>query len=77
LQALREIRALPDAVGAHACECRHPEMGRLPDGVCLACGLEVLPISPRPGRSQQQSIHTPQLQRASGLSPGVGRALRI
>ena len=56
LKTLREINALPDAIGAHACECGHPEMRRLPDGVyrCPACGLEVLPISPpRPGRSRQ------------------------
>ena len=56
LKALREISALPDAVGTHACECGHPEMRRLPGGVyrCPACGLEVLPISPpRPGSSRQ------------------------
>jgi hypothetical protein len=48
LQTLREIRALPDAVGAHACECGLPEMRRLLDGVyrCPACGSEVLPILP-------------------------------
>lgn len=46
LETLQEIIALPDAVGAHACECGHPEMRCLPDGVyrCPACGLEVLPI---------------------------------
>ena len=46
LKALRGISALPDAMGAHACECGHPEMRRLPDGVyrCPACGLEVLPV---------------------------------
>ena len=56
VKALREIKALPDAMGAHACECGHPEMRLLPDGVyrCPACGSEVLPISPpRPGRSRQ------------------------
>jgi ribosomal protein L37AE/L43A len=43
------ISKLPDAVGGHACECGHPEMRRLPDGVywCPACGSEVMPISPR------------------------------
>jgi ribosomal protein L37AE/L43A len=38
-----------------ACECGHPEMRRLPDGVywCPACGSEVPPVSPpRPGRSR-------------------------
>jgi ribosomal protein L37AE/L43A len=56
LKTLREISALPDAIGSHTCECGHPDMRRLPDGVyrCPACALEVLPISPpRPGTSRQ------------------------
>jgi ribosomal protein L37AE/L43A len=46
LEALRSISALPGALGNHACECGHPEMRRLPDGVfhCSACGSEVLPL---------------------------------
>jgi ribosomal protein L37AE/L43A len=46
LEALKEIASLPDARGKHACECGHPEMRLLPDGVfrCPACGAEVLPI---------------------------------
>lgn len=46
LETLRQIIGLPDSLGAHACECGHPEMRRLPDGVfhCPACGSEVLPI---------------------------------
>ena len=46
LEDLRSISALPDAFGSCACECGHPEMRRLPDGVfhCPACGSEVLPI---------------------------------
>ncbi len=42
------INQLPDAVGRHACECGHPEMRRLPDGVyrCPACAAEVTPVSP-------------------------------
>lgn len=49
LEILREIVGLPDALGSHACECGHPEMRRLPDGVfhCPACGSEVLPIEDR------------------------------
>jgi ribosomal protein L37AE/L43A len=45
LQTLHGIAGLPDALGRHACECGHPEMRRLPDGVyrCPACGSEVLP----------------------------------
>jgi transposase-like protein len=33
LRMLEQIVALPDALGAHACECGHTEMRRLPDGV--------------------------------------------
>ena len=33
LGTLREIVGLPDALGAHPCECAHPEMRVLPDGV--------------------------------------------
>lgn len=49
LATLLGIVELPDAVGGHACECGHPEMRRLPDGVywCPACGSEVLPVSPQ------------------------------
>ena len=45
LETIRQIAALPDAVGEHACECGHPEMRLLPDGIyrCPACGSEVLP----------------------------------
>jgi ribosomal protein L37AE/L43A len=46
LQTLRCITDLPDAFGRHACDCGHPEMRRLPDGVyrCPACGSEVIPV---------------------------------
>ena len=45
-RTLEQIATLPDVLGAHACECGHPEMRRLPDGVfhCPACGSEVLPL---------------------------------
>ena len=45
-RTLERIATLPDAVGAHACECGHPEMRKLPDGVlhCPACGSEVVPL---------------------------------
>jgi ribosomal protein L37AE/L43A len=47
LEIIRQIAALPDAVGEHACECGHPEMRLLPDGIyrCPACGSEVLPAA--------------------------------
>lgn len=46
LEVLRQIVALPGAIGAHACECGHPKMRELPDGVlhCPACGSEVGPF---------------------------------
>jgi hypothetical protein len=45
LEIIRQIAALPDAVGDHAHERSHPEMRLLPDGIhrCLACGSEILP----------------------------------
>lgn len=59
LQTLEQIMALTDATGSHPCECGHPEMRRLPDGVyhCPACGSEVLPMgaSEAGGRSQDHS----------------------
>jgi ribosomal protein L37AE/L43A len=47
LVTLVQISALPLAVGRHACECGHPEMRLLPDGVyrCPACASEVTPVS--------------------------------
>ena len=46
IETLEQIAGLPDALGEHACECGHPEMRRLPDGVfhCPACGSEVVPL---------------------------------
>jgi ribosomal protein L37AE/L43A len=60
LEALRQIVALPDALGTHACEeCAHPEMRRLPDGTfhCPACRSEVLPIdaSATPSRAEEHA----------------------
>ena len=53
LEALSEIAILQNAVGSHACECGHPEMRLLPDGVfhCPACGCEVLPLAASKGKS--------------------------
>lgn len=50
LETILEIVFLPDAAGRHPCECGHPEMRALPDGVfhCPACRSEVLP----PGSSR-------------------------
>jgi ribosomal protein L37AE/L43A len=57
LNTLEQIVSLPDAVGSHACECGHPEMRRLADGVmwCPGCGSEVLPFSASEMRSESTS----------------------
>ncbi len=56
---LYQIAVLPTAVGGHACECGHPEMRLLPDGVyrCPACGSEVTPASAGP-TTWKSSDHT-------------------
>jgi ribosomal protein L37AE/L43A len=49
LETLWDVIGLPDALGSHPCECGHPEMRRLPDGLfhCPACRSEVLPLEVR------------------------------
>ena len=56
LKTLEQIVSLPDAIGSHACECGHPEMRRLADGVlwCPGCGSEVLPFSASEARSESE-----------------------
>ena len=56
LKTLKQIVSLPDAIGSHACECGHPEMRRLADGVrwCPGCGSEVLPLSASEMRSESR-----------------------
>jgi transcription elongation factor Elf1 len=51
LETLRDVIGLHDALGAHPCECGHPEMRELPDRVfhCPACGSEVLPMEASSG----------------------------
>lgn len=50
VKTIEQIADLPDALGSHACECGHPEMRRLPDGVfhCPACGAEVVFLKAAP-----------------------------
>jgi len=57
LKTLQQIASLPDAIGSHACECGHPEMRRLADGVlwCPGCGSEVIPLSASSTRSESGS----------------------
>ena len=51
VEEIGQIASLPDAAGDHPCECGHPEMRLLPDGVfhCPSCGSEVLPIQAASG----------------------------
>ena len=62
LRVLEQIVALPDAIGDHACECGHPKMRKLPDGVfhCPACGSEVLPFKAFPLRRPALEAPAPQ-----------------
>ena len=57
LKTLEQIVSLPDAIGSHACECGHPEMRRLADGIlwCPGCGSEVVPFSAAEMRSESES----------------------
>jgi ribosomal protein L37AE/L43A len=71
LKTLEQIVSLPDAIGRHACECGHPEMRRLADGVmwCPGCGSEVLPLSASPVSSESESMSEAyQCGWAEGLS---------
>ncbi len=70
VSTLEQIAALPDASGKHACECGHPEMRHLPDGVfhCPACGLEVIPLEhPRPIKSGEFSCKERVLRKGEHL----------
>ncbi len=55
-RTLEQIADLPGTLGAHPCECGHPEMRLLPDGVfhCPSCGLEVLPAEAASGKKQEE-----------------------
>lgn len=47
-KTLKQIAALQEIVGTHACEeCLHPEMHRMAGGgfLCPACHSEVLPVN--------------------------------
>ncbi len=60
LETLRDVIGLPDALGAHPCECGHPEMRELPGGVfhCPACRSEVLPVEARRSLAGSTEGHT-------------------
>jgi uncharacterized Zn finger protein (UPF0148 family) len=74
LEALRRITDLPEALGSHACECGHPEMRCLPDGVfhCPSCGSEVLPIDAHATLSEHG-----EAWRADRSGPLLARARRV
>jgi ribosomal protein L37AE/L43A len=60
LVALHQIAMLPAAGGRHACECGHPEMRLLPDGVyrCPTCVADVTPSSAGPRTWKSPSTWT-------------------
>ncbi len=66
LETLRQISALPDALGSHACEeCGYPQMRLLPDGTfhCPSCGSEVLPLeAPKGPPSPQEEYRSEAYQ---------------
>jgi ribosomal protein L37AE/L43A len=69
LQTLWQIVALPDASGSHACECGHPEMRRLSDGIYHypACRSEILYLKV----SGEPKPHEPgEVNQADGLVGG-------
>jgi len=80
LEILQEIVGLPNALGSHACECGHPEMHQLSDGVfhCPACGSEVLPVetvspSASPRTSAAGTVaHGPTVEEVGSFSEGKG-----
>jgi hypothetical protein len=53
LKTLRERVALSDTLGEHACDCGHPEMRRVPDGVFLC------PIVALRSFLRKATLHTP------------------
>jgi len=57
LETLQDIVGLPDALGSHPCECGHPQMRKLPDGVfhCPSCGAEVSPARLRAADADAKS----------------------
>lgn len=65
LEDLRRLIVLPESMGAHACECGHPKMRRLPDGVfhCPACGSEILPSVLE--TAIDENCEEPQVEQAS------------
>ena len=78
--SIEQIVALPDALGRHACECGHPEMRRLPDGVfhCPSCGSEVLPIEADlsfPNEAYQAGWMDGHLERIESMSANKGLAV--
>lgn len=81
LECLREIASLSEPLGRHACECGHPEMRRLPDGVyrCPACGSEVLPIESVPvsAGGHSEAWHDGWEDGCSGEPLGAARSERL
>ncbi len=84
LQTLRGMIGLPDAPGSHPCECGHPEMRELPDGVfhCPACRSEVLPVEAPSGEGNERpasvwSMAGETSAQGREAAPDAGRTSRL
>ncbi len=84
LETLRDIIGLPDALGTHPCECGHPEMRELPDGVfhCPACRSEVLPVEAPSGEGNERpasvwSMAGETSAQGREAAPDAGRTSRL
>jgi ribosomal protein L37AE/L43A len=80
LRTLEQIVALPNALGRHACECGHPEMRRLPEGVfhCPSCGSEILSFETGasfPNEAYRAGWMDGQLEEVEGMAESGGLAV--
>jgi hypothetical protein len=81
VETLKQIVTLPEALGKNPCECGHPQMRHLPDGVfhCPACRAEVLPVSipePRPPVAARRSLAAFERIPVSASTPDEEGCLR-
>ncbi len=84
LETLADVIGLPDALGAHPCDCGHPKMRKLPDGVfhCPACRSEVLPVEAPSGEGNERpasvwSMAGETSAQGREAAPDAGRTSRL
>jgi hypothetical protein len=82
LESLRQGSALPDAIGAHACECGHPEeIRRLPPRGCSTARRAGRRFYPRPSGGTELGLQTStvlhrELSKRHTEGEGDGKRLR-